>query len=149
MVKETKIVSKGEEFIMLTDDDFKLPNRKIGINTGYASFSLDGVPRLVYREVIGAKEGECVDHINRNRLDNRKENLRIATRKENARNRRYKGYNWMKREKKWRAQIKVDGVKIHLGYFTDESEAGKAYIEAHVKYFGEFSPYFKRELTGR
>lgn len=132
---------------MLVDDDFQLPKNKISINTGYASVLIDRVPTLIHRLVIGAKRGECVDHINRNKLDNRRSNLRIVTRGQNAMNRQFKGYNWARREKKWRAQIKVNGVKIHLGYFTEESEAREAYTNAHAKYFGEFSPHSERELT--
>lgn len=72
-----------------------------------------------------------VDHINRNTLDNRKCNLRIANYQENSFNRRvrsdnstgFTGIDYNKRNKKWRAKIKYNNVNIHLGYFRDINDA--------------------------
>jgi hypothetical protein len=79
-----------------------------------------------------------VDHINQDKLDNRRVNLRIVTRSANHRNRRsykkggvgskYKGVSWHKRDQKWRAQIVLpNGKNKFLGYFTNEQEAARAY----------------------
>jgi len=86
----------------------------------------------------GFDPGEMeIDHINRNRLDNRISNLRIATRTQNRQNNRYAGVFLNK--KYFRARIAVDGVEIHLGCFRTFDEARAARREAELKYFGEFA----------
>ena len=82
-----------------------------------------------------SKDGLMVDHINGNGLDNRRKNLRIATKAENMRNRGvqsnntsgYKGVHWMKSYKKWEAYIWLDKRKIELGYYTTREEAAAVY----------------------
>ena len=90
-----------------------------------------------------------IDHINGDRADNRFENLRIATHKENSRNRKkldnktskYKGVYWYKRYHKWKATIGHEGRSIHLGYFHDEYEAHLAYCRAALELQGEFANF--------
>lgn len=88
-----------------------------------------------------------VDHINGNTLDNRKENLRTCTRRENCRHRTklaknntsgIHGVYWHTEKKKWQAKIKVNYKHKHLGYFITKEDAGRARKEAEIKYFGEF-----------
>jgi hypothetical protein len=95
-------------------------------------------------QLMGIKN---TDHINRDRSDNRKTNLREATLFENARNKGvrknsksgYTGVNWITNESKYRAYINVSDKKIPLGGFDNPVDAAKAYNEAAVKYFGEFA----------
>lgn len=88
---------------------------------------------------------DTVDHINGDGLDNRKENLRVCRREENAKNRKLNcnnisGYKGVRLEYgKWRAQIKVNGKRVHLGMFAEKMDAAKAYDEAALKYHGEFA----------
>jgi hypothetical protein len=90
-----------------------------------------------------------IDHINNERSDNRFSNLRLATEKQNARNRKkgegvtskYKGVHWYKRHQKWRASIGHAGGCIHLGYFEDEYEAHLAYCRAALRLQGEFANF--------
>ena len=89
-----------------------------------------------------------IDHRNGNGLDNRKENLRICTNRENCSNKRHphkdnklgiKGVNFDKKCNKFRAQIMTMGKKIHLGLFNVMGDADSAYRLAEEKYFGEFA----------
>jgi uncharacterized Rmd1/YagE family protein len=101
---------------------------------------------LMHRLIMDASK-KCVDHINGNGLDNRKSNLRLCERHENALNRvinynnvsGYKGVSWFKVVKKWRAQIQYKKVVYHLGCFEKRIDAAKAYNEAAIKYHGEFA----------
>lgn len=100
------------------------------------------------RRMRRSKEKLFIDHINRNSLDNRRVNLRIATGLQNARNRVkinkkcssiYKGVCRHKYRKTWMCQINHKGKSIHLGYFDDELEAAKCYDTAARKYHKEFA----------
>ena len=71
-----------------------------------------------------------VDHINHDGCDNRRNNLRIVSRQENAFNLRAKGCSWDKSRNKWAAEIKVSGKKKYLGRFDSEIEARNAYLAA-------------------
>ena len=96
----------------------------------------------IHREVLKAPKGLQVDHINHNGLDNRKENLRLATNTENARNKKstgHKGVCWNKSAKMYQAKITINYKSIHLGCFESVSDAAKAYDKAAKNYFGDFA----------
>ena len=107
------------------------------------------IPVQMHREIINPPDHLYVDHINRNGLDNRKANLRLATCAQNVINRaiikrenspsKYKGVTWHKHAKKWHAQICYAGKHKTVGYFKDELEAAKAYDKAAKEYHGEFA----------
>lgn len=88
-----------------------------------------------------------VDHKDRDRFNNQKENLRLATRSQNQQNRKipsqntsgFKGVHWERRMNKWRARITVNKYTIHLGFFSDKIEAAKAYNKSALVNFGEFA----------
>lgn len=88
-----------------------------------------------------------IDHINNNKFDNRKSNLRKVTASQNNMNKRlrqdstsgYTGVYWGKQHNKWMAKIVVCGKQIHLGFFDNFEDAVKARKQAENKYFGEFS----------
>lgn len=75
-----------------------------------------------------------IDHINRDRLDNRLINLRDATRTINNQNTNARGYSWHKQNKMWRSRITVNRKVIYLGCFHTEEEARNAYITAKKIY---------------
>lgn len=105
--------------------------------------------RLILERVIGRElnADEYPDHINGDGLDNRRSNLRVASRQQNARNRRLradnrsglKGVSFDKKTKRWKAQINNDRKQIVLGYFDAPEQAHAAYCEAAKKYHGEFA----------
>ena len=96
--------------------------------------------RVVYKaynpdwDISDTGYNNLIDHINNNSLDNRIENLRILTKKQNQWNTNAKGYTWHKYNKKWSAQLMVSGKYKFIGYFTEESDARNAYLEAKEKY---------------
>jgi hypothetical protein len=104
---------------------------------------------LMHRFIMKTPKGMHTDHIDGNGLNNQRSNLRICTRSENLRNQGkqsdnssgFKGVSFFKRNKKWVAQIMVNGKYIYLGYFTDKEKASNAYITACKKYHKEFANY--------
>lgn len=102
----------------------------------------------MHREIMGRPKGLQVDHRNRKRLDNRRENLRTATNSQNQYNKNktksktssiYKGVTYIKRTGKWRAQIMVNRKNIALGEYDEEIEAAKAYDEGAKLYHKDFA----------
>lgn len=104
--------------------------------------------RIVLERTLGRAliAGELCDHINGQRLDNRRENLRVVSPLENARNKGrsrtnssgVKGVSWNTAKGKWVAQICVDYHKITLCITDDRAEAEAAYNAAAEQYFGEY-----------
>ncbi len=101
------------------------------------------------RFIMNCTDGKnvCVDHINGNTLDNRKQNLRVCSRTDNTRNMKlskrnttgYKGVAFYKRDSRWVARITVNRNRIHIGYYITPEEAAIAYDENAIRYFGEFA----------
>ena len=81
-----------------------------------------------------------VNHINFNTLDNNINNLEIVSARENCNKKhiksssKYVGVTYKKRDRRWMAQIKIDGVNKYLGYFKNELDASNAYQSA-LKYY--------------
>jgi hypothetical protein len=104
---------------------------------------------LMHREVMNAPKDMLVDHRDRNRLNNTKENLRVTTHDKNQMNRvgskyrtadcasKYKGVHF--NGISWVARIKLDGEQQTIGHYATEDEAGKAYDEKAIELFGEFA----------
>ena len=100
----------------------------------------------MHQEVMPYVKGMVIDHIFHDTLDNRKSELRVCTVSQNGMNRvisynnksGYKGVSWHKKRRKWRANIKANGVKIELGCFDTKEEAYKSYCEAGRKIHGDF-----------
>ena len=148
----------GQYALVDPEDYDKINKYKWNAYRGYSSYyskrkiynRKNGSQRTVYmhRYIMNAPKGLMVDHINHNGLDNRKENLRLATRAENTRyskksknkfSSNYKGVHYITKAKRWRAMITFEGKTIYIGQFRDEISAAKAYDRAAKKYFGKFA----------
>jgi hypothetical protein len=100
----------------------------------------------LHRVLMNAPNGVQVDHINRNPLDNRKANLRLATVTQNLWNQGVskrntsgtKGVAFIQQRQKWRATIMVNGKNRHLGYFARREDAAAAYAKAVYDERGDF-----------
>ena len=144
------------EYALVDDEDYEwlseyswhvLKRRNTFYAVGYVMENGRPKNRRMHRMIIKAEEGQQVDHINHNGLDNRKENLRICTNNQNQMNSKkrpgmtskYKGVSWHKQKKRWCSEIKINRNNIHLGSFKDEKKAAMVYDDAARKYFGEFA----------
>lgn len=79
----------------------------------------------------------CIDHINRIKTDNRKENLRSVNAQQNAQNRTCKNYSWHKRDEKWQVSLTIDGKRKYFGLYESEDEARQITNELKLKYYNQ------------
>lgn len=117
----------------------------------YTRISVNGMLYLAHRLAWLYMTGEfptCeIDHINRNPLDNRWCNLRLATSTQQKANTKVhrdtysglKGVSWFKRDSKWRAYGRRGDKQIHLGYFDSKEEAYEAYKKFALNEYGEYA----------
>lgn len=104
------------------------------------------VHKAIWFWLYGFYPEGIVDHKDNNRLNNLPDNLRLATRTENNRNRfygkgssQYQGVYYHTKNKKWVAQIVHDNNYVYLGSFKEEVDAAKTYDEHAKKLFGDFA----------
>lgn len=141
-------LSQGKRAIV-DDDDFEyLSQWKWHFASGYAvSTTIKKGSTYMHQIVNCTPKGLETDHKNGDKLDNRKENLRTATKSQNVHNMggrknstsRYKGVNWDKDRKKWLVRIANDKKQKNLGRYRSEEEAALAYNKVAIEYFGEFA----------
>src|SRR5512145_1943639 len=101
----------------------------------------------MHREIINTPKDSIIDHVNHDTLDNRHENIRICTERQNRYNQSlrcdntsgFKGVVWHKRYEKWYTMISVNGKRKHIGCFSTASEAAVAYDRSVIEYYGEFA----------
>lgn len=111
--------------------------------------STEYMHRLILSRILGRDLGckEQVDHINHDSLDNRRENLRLASVSENACNRHprkdnrsgFKGVSWHKEKRCWVTRIQVNGKRYEIGHFDDPINAAKAYDITAKELHGKFA----------
>jgi len=142
--KRSKAFRDGLKFLIDAEDFEKIKNESFCLTLkGYV---YSGKNKLLHRMIMNAPDGMDVDHINGDKLDNRKSNLRICTRQENLMNvakkknntSGFKGVCFDKQSQKFKAQIRIDGKQKFLGLFEKAEDAHEAYKKAAVKLHGEF-----------
>lgn len=116
-------------------------HRWLLLATGYAAAHLSGHKIItMHRFILQPSEGEQIDHRNRDRLDNRRENLRTCTQSQNMANRSKGQYKGVSRHgKSWRAELTVNGERIRIGRLASVEQAAAAYNVLAQKHFGEFA----------
>jgi hypothetical protein len=136
-------------YAMTDDRHFEYLNQFIWVFTG-AGYPVRHVGKkafFLHSEVARKAELsflECVDHIDRNKLNVQESNLRPATYSEDEVNKGlrsdstsgFKGVSWHKSRKKWRARISSKKKEIHLGYFDTAEEAALAYDSTAMRFYG-------------
>jgi len=102
----------------------------------------------LHRLILNVTNDSFVDHINMNKLDNRKENLRLCTNSENMRNKEemannysgFRGVVWHKDVRKWGSSLTCDKKVIKLGWYDLFNDAVSARLKGEAEYYGEFAP---------
>lgn len=149
MTKEIRL-TKGQ-VALVDDEDFEYLNQWNWYvsRSGYA-VRTHGIFRktiLMHRLISNTPDGYETDHIDRNRLNNQKNNLRVCTVSENQHNKGmnsdnksgYKGVSWDAKNNKWRASIRYNNKTYNAGRYETAEEAAGAYDEMAVKLHGNFA----------
>lgn len=148
---------------LIYDPDTGVFTRKVSINNncrrgdvagtisrGYVTIAIEGVRyrahRLAWLYMHGELPNSEIDHVNRNRQDNRISNLRLCTGNENAVNRSmrsdnssgYRGVSFYKALGKWSASARINKQTYHIGYYSTPLEASRAYHNFIKEKHGEF-----------
>lgn len=140
--------------VAIVDDDWyemlslvKWAASKRGYARRSSTYNGNNYCEPMHRVILDAPRSIAVDHINNNRLDNRRSNLRFSDAKGNNGNQsirvggtsKFKGVHFSPAKNRWIAQISRDGRRIHIGTFTSEDEAAIAYNLAALAHFGDFA----------
>lgn len=143
---------------LVDDEDYEWINKYTWclLLTGYAGsasmiweYKTRGIA-LMHRVILNVPKNQIIDHINRNKLDNRKSNLRIADPTGNNANKGLQtnntlGYKGLKLKfykdgtPKYEVIVRHKNIKHYIGVFKSKEEAALAYNEAAIKYFGEYA----------
>lgn len=149
-MKEIKL-HKGET-VFVDDEDFEIVNLfRWHLNGGYARHNerINGKYYYIFMHhlIKNTPNGMRIDHINRNKFDNRKCNLRFCTHAQNQYNTshrkqsksQYKGVSWSQKDKKWTVNISKNGERKHIGLFHQKEAAAQAYNFVAKELFGKFA----------
>lgn len=143
-------LSGGKAFTKISPEDLELAQAskwRLGVH-GYAVSCKHCKDALLHRRILRPPDGFVTDHINGDKLDNRRSNLRIATPSQNQQNNKgrvadrkskYKGVIWLAHENKWAAGILVGGKYRRITRHVSEEDAARAYDGAALFYYREFA----------
>lgn len=150
-----QIISSNGKTILVDDTDYPILSQfKWRAQQDHKTFyavrmgKINGKPACVrmHRQILDFP-ASFVDHANRNGLDNRRQNLRLATNAQNQANAEKhrdsenpsKGVWWNKKRSRWLVRLTVAGKRTHIGYFRELPDAVSAYSKASVDAYGQFA----------
>jgi len=141
------IIDKDDKWVLDKYTFFKF-------STGYAVTKIDGKRYFLHNILINIDEVGKVDHKDRNRLNCRRSNLRYCDKQLNSYNQSKRSDNtsgvtgvyWHSYYNKWKSTIQVNKKRIDLGMYDNIEKAKIARLDAEKKYFGEFSPQYKKQF---
>jgi hypothetical protein len=144
---------KDIKIIIDLDDIDKVKNLKWSIDSkGYPITTINKTEKVrLHRYILGLQEDLPVDHINKNRLDNRKINLRLATNSDNNANKSmqknntsgFTGVTWDKNQNKWMVVVQYYKESYNLGHYKDKDVAISVRLKGEQLIFKEFAPNIK------
>lgn len=152
-MKELNIYGTNKK-ALVDDEDYPLLSRYKWHfdHKEYVKSSIFNTTVKLHRMIMAAPKSLQVDHINGDKLDNRKCNLRLCDNASNQANKkkrplmkgkptssRFKGVHYRKDRKEWSARIGHKNKRIDLGSYKNEEDAAIAYNKAALKYHGEFA----------
>lgn len=140
----------GELYWKVSVKNIKIGDRAGNLHkSGYCRVGINNKTYLKHRLIFLYHHGylpEFLDHIDGDPSNDDIDNIRIATKSQNAMNRKkklsssvYKGVSWKKSHMKWVAQIHIDGARKHIGIFDSEIDAAHAYDKAAIAAYGMFA----------
>lgn len=151
-MKYIRCVNNLDIKVKVNNEDFENLNKYKWYfsKTGYTRATINKNRIFMHRYITSCPKNMEVDHINGDKLDNRRLNLRICTRKQNSQNSKkmknctsiYKGVRYdksSKRIKRWMAAIETNGKCITIGRFHTQEEAATAYNKKALELFGEYA----------
>ena len=141
----------NEEFYFDLEDYDKIKDCCWRINSdGYIIGRFNNKDVMIHKVIMNlvSDNSKEIDHKDRNKLDNRKDNLRVASTRQNLLNKNLSskntsgitGVSFRKKQKTWIARISVNEKPIWLGSYIDKEDAIVARLKAEKKYYGEFAP---------
>lgn len=138
------VVGRGK-YTIVDDEDFEVLS-KYSWHLTRAGYARNGSGIGMHKIILNPAKGLVSDHINGDRLDNRRANLRICTPKQNRQNKGmyknnksgYRGVCWDKYANLWRVDFSLNGKHITVGYFKNPEDGHKAYKKRSIKEYGEF-----------